>query len=70
MMAKLVREWALFAVLGVVLGLSVVWLESAFGIPRNVVQWFWIVLMVAALGFAAWAAWRYYGTVRDEDDGE
>jgi hypothetical protein len=69
-MLKLVREWALFAVLGVVLGLGVAWLQGALGIPRNIVGWFWIVLMVAALGYAGWAAWGYYGAVRDEDDGE
>ena len=68
MMLKLVREWVLFAVLGVALGLSVAWLQEAFGIPRNVIGWFWIVLMVAALGYAGWAAWGYYVAVRDEDE--
>lgn len=69
-MIKLAREWMLFAVAGVVLGLSVAWLQEAFGIPRNVVGWFWIVLMVAALGYAVWAAWGYYVALRDEDKPE
>jgi len=60
--------WGLLAALGVVLGLGVAWLEAALGIPRGVIQWFWIVLMIAVLGFAGWAAWGYYRAIRDEND--
>lgn len=67
-MPKLLREWAPALALGVALGLGVAWLELALGIPKFVVQWFWIVLMVLALGFAAWVAWGYYSAIRDEDD--
>jgi hypothetical protein len=62
--------WALLAALGPALGLGVVWLEDAFGIPRNLIQWFWIVLLTAALSFAGWAAWGYYRAIRDEDEQE
>ncbi len=69
-MLRRAREWALLVALGVVLGLGVTWFEDAFGIPRNVVQWFWILLVAGVLAFAAWAAWGYYGAVRDEDEPE
>jgi hypothetical protein len=34
------------------------------------VQAFWILLMLGALGFAAWAAWGYYRVIQDEDEWE
>mgnify|MGYP003551994835 FL=1 len=55
---------------GLSLGLGVAWAEQAFAIPKIVVQGFWIVLMLAALGFAAWAGWGYYRAIRDEDEWE
>jgi len=58
------------SVAGVALGLGVAWAEQAFAIPKIVVQGFWIVLLAAALGFAAWAAWGYYRAIRDEDEWE
>lgn len=67
-MLRFLREWALVLVLGVGLGLGVAWLEQAFAIPKTIVQWFWIVLMAAALGFAAWVAWGYYSALRNEDE--
>jgi hypothetical protein len=67
-MLRLLREWALVLVLGVGFGLGVAWLEQTFGIPKHFVQWFWIALMVAALGFVGWVAWAYYSVLRDEDD--
>jgi|CXWL01.1.fsa_nt_gi ammonia channel protein AmtB len=60
--------WALLVVLGVTLGLGVAWLESALAIPKNVVAWFWIVLLAGTLGFAAWTAWGYYRAIRDENE--
>lgn len=69
-MLRRAGEWALLAAVGVALGLGVAWAEAAFAIPKNVVAWFWIVLMVAALGFAGWAAWGYYRAIRDEDEWE
>ena len=50
------------------LGLGVAWLEQAFAIPKIVVQGTWLALILVALGFAGWAAWRYYRAVRDEND--
>ena len=61
---------AVLALVAVALGLGVAWAEQAFAIPKIVVQGFWIVLMVAALGFAAWAGWGYYRAIRDEDEWE
>lgn len=66
---KLIRS-AVLALVAVALGLSVAWAEQAFAIPKIVVQVFWIVLMVVALGFAAWAAWGYYRAIRNEDEWE
>ncbi len=63
-------RWAALALVAVALGLSVAWAEQAFAIPKIVVQGFWIVLMVAALGFAAWAGWGYYRAIRNEDEWE
>jgi hypothetical protein len=54
----------------VLLGVAVAWAEQAFAIPKIVVQGFWIVLMTAALGFAAWAGWGYYRAIRNEDEWE
>lgn len=68
MTRRALLQWALVLVLGVGLGLGVAWIEQAFGIPKFIVQSFWIVLMVAALGFAAWAAFAFYRAVRGEDD--
>ncbi|NOT42685.1 MAG: hypothetical protein HOP13_19585 [Alphaproteobacteria bacterium] len=70
MRARQVAEWVGVVVAGGALGLGLAWIESAFAIPKNVVQWFLIVLMVTALGFAAWAAWGYYRALRDEDEWE
>lgn len=69
-MLRRAGAWVLLAALGVVLGLSVAWLQDTLGIPRYVVSWFWIVVMAAALCFAGWTAWGYYRAVRDEDDEE
>jgi hypothetical protein len=66
---KILRSAAL-GLVAVALGLSVAWAEQAFAIPKIVVQGFWIVLMAAALGFAAWAAWGYYRAIRNEDEWE
>jgi hypothetical protein len=63
-------EFLLIAVAGVALGLGVAWAEEAFAIPKNMVQAFWILLMLGALGFAAWAAWGYYRVIQDEDEWE
>jgi hypothetical protein len=65
-----VAEWSALGAAGVLLGVAVAWAEQAFAIPKIVVQGFWIVLMVAALGFAAWAAWGYYRALRNEDEWE
>lgn len=69
-MLRRVAEWGLIAAAGIALGLGVAWVEDAFAIPKIVVQVFWIVVMVAALGFAGWAAWGYYRAVSEEDDWE
>jgi ammonia channel protein AmtB len=69
-MLRRAGEWSLLAAMSVALGLGVAWLEHTFAIPKNVVAWFWIVLMTTALGFAAWTAWGYYRAVRDEDEWE
>jgi hypothetical protein len=61
---------AVLALVAVALGFGVAWAEQTFAIPKIVVQGFWIVLMLAALGFAAWAAWGYYRALRDEDEWE
>ena len=61
-------RWAAYAALAVALGLSVAWMERTFSIPKAIVQIGWLVALMAALGFAAWAAWRYYRALRDEDD--
>jgi hypothetical protein len=60
-------EWVWLVATGLLLGLGVAWAEQAFAIPKIVVQGFWIVLMVVALGFAAWAAWGYYRALRDDE---
>jgi hypothetical protein len=57
-------------VIGIALGLGVAWAEVAFAIPKNVVRGFWIVLMVAALGFALWTGRAYYLAIRDDDEWE
>ncbi len=69
-MLRRAGEWVLLAAVGIALGLGVAWAEQAFAIPKIVVQGFWIVLMVAALGFAAWAGWGYYRAIRNEDEWE
>jgi ammonia channel protein AmtB len=69
-MLRRAGEWLLLGAVGVVIGLGVAWVERTFAIPRNVVAWFWIVLLMMALGFAAWAAWGYYRAIRDEDEWE
>lgn len=66
---KALRSAAL-ALVAVALGLGVAWAEQALAIPKIVVLGFWIVLMVAALGFAGWAAWGYYRALRDDDEWE
>ncbi len=63
-------SWVLLGAGAIVLGLSVVWLEEAFAIPRNVVQLFWIGLLTAGLGFAVWVEWGYYRATRDDDEWE
>ena len=63
-------ELLLWSALGVALGLGVAWVERSFGIPKNVVQLFWIAVMAAAMGFAVWAGWSYYRAHRDDDDWE
>lgn len=63
-------EWILLGATGVALGLGVAWIERAFAIPKNVVAGFLILLMLVALGFAAWAAWGYTQALRDEDEWE
>lgn len=65
MFRRIALEVLLIAVAGVGLGLGVAWAETAFAIPKNIVQWFWIVVMVGALAFAGWAGWGYYRAVRD-----
>lgn len=70
MRVQQVAAWVGVLALGVALGLGLAWVESAFAIPKNVVQWFLIALMAVALGFAAWAAWGYYRAIRDEDEWE
>ena len=69
-MLRRAGEWVLLAAVGVAFGLVVAWVEDAFAIPKNVVAWFWIVVMVAALGFALWTARAYYQAIRDEDEWE
>ena len=69
-MRRRAGEWLLLGAAAIALGLGVAWIEQAFAIPKNVVAWFWILLMVAALGFAGWTVWGYYGAVRDEDEWE
>ncbi|MBP6013129.1 MAG: hypothetical protein KBA31_12955 [Alphaproteobacteria bacterium] len=63
-------SWVLLGAGAVVLGFSVVWLEEAFAIPRNIMQWLWIVVMLGALGFAGWTGWGYYRATRDDDEWE
>ena len=70
MRGRRTAEWAGLVVAGLSFGLGVARAEQAFAIPKIVVQGFWIVLMVAALGFAAWAGWGYYRAIRDEDEWE
>ena len=70
MRARQAAEWFVLVATGVSFGLGVAWAEQAFAIPKIVVQVFWIVLMTAALGFAAWAAWGYYRAIRNEDEWE
>ncbi len=69
-MLRRAGEWVLLAAVGVAFGLGVAWVEDAFAIPKNVVTWFWIVLMVGALGFALWTGRAYYEALRDEDEWE
>lgn len=61
-------ELLLWSALGVALGLGVAWAERSFGIPKNVVQLFWIALTAAALGFAGRLGWSYYRTPDDDWD--
>jgi hypothetical protein len=70
MRARQVATWVGVLAVGVALGLGAAWVEEAFAIPRNVVQWFLIALLATALGFAAWAGWGYYRAIRDEDEWE
>jgi ammonia channel protein AmtB len=70
MRARQLAVWIGLIAAGVALGLGVAWVEAGFAIPKNVVQWFWIAVMVAALGFAGWAAWGYYRALREEDEWE
>jgi len=67
---RFARELLLIAVIGIALGLGVAWAEDAFAIPKIVVLWFWIVLMVGALGFAVWVGWGYYRALRDDEEWE
>ena len=63
-------ELLLWGAFGVALGLGVAWAERSFGIPKNLVQLFWIALMAGALGFAAWAGWSYYRAQLNDDEWE
>lgn len=67
MRRRLTRELVMIALAGVVLGLGVAWAADALAIPNIVVQVFWIVLLLAGLGFAVWAAWGYYRAIKDDD---
>ena len=67
MRKRLTRELVMIALAGVVLGLGVAWAADALAIPKIVVQVFWIVLLLAGLGFAVWAAWEYYRAIKDDD---
>lgn len=68
MRRRLLLEFVAILAAGVALGLGVAWVEAEFAIPKIVVQAFWIVLLVAGLGFAGWAAWGYYRASKDEDE--
>src|SRR5690606_37386326 len=63
-------SWLATACIAVALGLGIAWAESAFAIPKIIVQTALRTALLAALGFAGWAAWGYYRAVRDEDDGD
>jgi len=52
----------------VALGLGAAWAEHAFAIPRFVVQSLFLIAMAVVAGFAAWAAWRYYRAIGEEND--
>jgi hypothetical protein len=60
--------WLALGPAAVGLGLGVAWAETALGIPKFFVQAGLLIMLVAVLGFAGWAAYGYYRAIRDEDD--
>jgi RsiW-degrading membrane proteinase PrsW (M82 family) len=61
-------SWLATACIAVAIGLGIAWAESAFAIPKIIVQTGLLTALLAALGFAGWAAYGYYRAFRDEDE--
>ena len=62
-----VLRGALLGAIAVLIGIGAVWPQDLFAIPKDVVQWVWLGSLLAALAFAAWAAWDYYRALKDDD---
>jgi hypothetical protein len=62
-----VLRGALLGAISVLTGIGAVWTQEMFSIPKDVVQMVWLGSLLAALFFAAWAAWDYYRALRDDD---
>ena len=60
--------WLALGAAAVGLGLGVAWAETVFRIPKFFVQTGFLIVLVAAIGFAGWTAYGYYRAIRDEDD--
>ncbi|MCE9523339.1 MAG: hypothetical protein K8S25_13030 [Alphaproteobacteria bacterium] len=60
--------WLAMLVAGAALGLGAAWLEQALAIPNFIVQSVFVIAMAVVAGFAAWAAWRYYRAIGEEND--